>query len=1788
MFTRKGTDDNFDKILNTEDIQLKTILIKKQIDFFKSQKPNFEYDYKNYLILIESFHKSKNYEYNIIWLQTINEIIRLNPDLKKKYFKITMKIVFSHLNEDETDYNDYYKKEKDKINKIRINSIDLFTNRCEDIFSVDNYFHTFNHLKELLLLLIIDIFPNHYSKENNKVLLLISNIFLNINKNKRSKNFLKNNFFSILFNLFIEMLCYLCLYKSFKVIGVKKSSCSSMKEFDNNSENEDDKKMGLNKIEETKNKHLDFINKSKKMFDLYLSLGEKNNFDIIINYQILLKIFIIQCIESQYNKSNCIEWFKEFYNNFKLNKILKIISDILDDEIFDVFKVNENLSDEKNGKKEKKLINPKLKFVNIFFYLEEINAKEINLNNSIYNFINRFNKLRKKLIENKEYIYNGLIILINLLFTEISSKKESKINFQEELVIITLLKCVMKYMTKINVLEMQEVNKNYIDNLLNLIIEIYGPSLNEKIWKELMVGIKYFYSELNKKDEKYAITKLSALLKKMISLKINGIYQFDEKLFYDLLNKVCESKSNNYIIDDYILFSVYFKNKFKSDKSFQNNISFISKYFINLIKENYNLLEIETSFNEFEVIVKRKNEFNLISGKVLALFINYILIYFNVYSKYRNKNIELFLYDNFKYLNFYFSLQKNLQSKYINLVINILNNTTDLDYFQGIISYIISLHSSEIQILKNKELLEKYLHLFEKIIIKLINKLSISSQVCKLNYLFESIYNRLNATINDDINYNFLKNILEVYTHLNITKYGEILIKNKIATKNKTNDIISKYYFSIGKKEYTCILLNDIKNLPKKAYEEWCFINIKQFFSILIEILKKKNIKIEFKEKILNFIELKINDIFFFSKINIEKFIDYVIQLDKNNLKEFIIYSERKEPLLSINNILKNISHFLLYNKSLFYVKNNEETYEKIINYAFDKINYFQRIIRLIINKYNIKIIKNKNSKHFLFMKNLLGIDKENMPNILNLKIDQTDFKFSTKEREKDINFQIFKDEDIKLDEFVYPKNNLKEILNYLKSYFYILEISLNSLEYIHSKNKNMNMNNNINFIKQLERNLNIYFDNNVINDSSEKIEYFNKNNETIPEKIKNKYENICERLFGIFNKFPSIIKYQNNFLYDIYKLFLYCKDFILLCGENYIIKSILILFNISFQEFYQKFFENINNDFKFKCNNGKDFLFQKIESIKINENLSTPKNDSNNNIINMNRKESVQNLQSNSFLENNIKSKRYEKSNSESFISNSNKLYYNGFVSKSVINLKPENDYKDEEHSEKKSSENNFLFGLNSDKNINENQELIESKNEKIRNKIFLIRRILIEFIISSKYSLKIFHIINNIVKENDKNKEEGIILFLLYCKWKIISQQNINRNEGINIFKNKNKTKNYFNQDVYNISIENVNQKKTVAIKSPISSFNYIINNNYKNIQGKDAFKILKKSLIQEKDSEKMEEILSQKLKGKMDSTVKNYNKHSLNNIQYKSTNTLNEIKELEDEYNNLSNSDDKNNKSLKEDENDFLNDDLNNPNLEELISVMHGKTKNNLFKTYENEFPLFSNKFNSIDKNLVYNEMTIYISYIINSLNKSSLFNIYDSLFMKFLKKLTKKENVNNIPYNQIKLNEQKEFIFSDNFNITKYILNSVGKTSDIINSHIYLIYNDSLQNNLKKPESFIRNNLDLFNEYIYLYIFIIPVSDEFWKIEFRLNQKKDDEFSKKLQNMIEKNFLKCYYFSIKNNFGYIIYHLKILFSLLQDLICNVKNCITDKKLKNKLNGIKHEEMIERMHLFKSINL
>ena len=70
---------------------------------------------------------------------------------------------------------------------------------------------------------------------------------------------------------------------------------------------------------------------------MYLNIDVKNNLDLIINYQIFIKIFIIHCLESQYNESYCIEWFQKIYNRFRINKILKIITETFDDEIFNLF-----------------------------------------------------------------------------------------------------------------------------------------------------------------------------------------------------------------------------------------------------------------------------------------------------------------------------------------------------------------------------------------------------------------------------------------------------------------------------------------------------------------------------------------------------------------------------------------------------------------------------------------------------------------------------------------------------------------------------------------------------------------------------------------------------------------------------------------------------------------------------------------------------------------------------------------------------------------------------------------------------------------------------------------------------------------------------------------------------------------------------------------------------------------------------------------------------------------------------------------------------------------------------------------------------------------------------------------------------------------------------------------------------------------------------------------------------------------------------------------------------------
>ena len=1800
MFLKKKIEDQFDKIINLDDAAQKVPLLKKQIEYFKSQKPDFEYEYKDFLKIIEEYQTSNNLEYNLLWLQLINEIARLNQSIRKKYLKSAMNLVFSQKNN-----NIENEENKEEIYKIKINTISAFTKNCEEIFECDTYFQNLNHLKSLLKLLIMDLLPYYYNKENNALLTNISNLFININKNIENQKYLKSNYFSIIFNLLIEILCFQSLYYSFKLLDMKSKNKKNNLNNSNNSmdinnpENIENEKTEINSFMDstTKNNLLDLIKKANSLFNIYLSLNQKNNLNIIVNYQILMKIFLIHCLESIYNERECMEWFNLVINNFKMNKILKMITDSFDDEIFDVFFIKQEENGGEIGNQNSNFggMNSfgsnKLKSINIFFYLSEYRTKEIESSNYYNNFIKKFSGLRNKLSMNKEYINNGLFILINHLLNDILSKNNNNLNFEEEIIIITLIKCVMKYIIKANIVDMLENNKINIDNFVNLLIDRFGTSLSEKIWKELMVLIKYYYFELSK-HKKLGIDQIKIILKKMLRLKINGNYKFDENLFYDMLNKVCDDVSKNNQIKDYVLYSVYIKNKFKNSIYFKKNVFSCTEYFITLIKDKYNSFEVIDNKNHN---LKKHNS----SDEILEILANYLLIYFNTYSKYENKNIELFIYKNFIHLNFYFSLNKNLQSQYIKLIVANLNNTNDINYFQCLISYLISLHSNQGNILSNENT-EDILLLYQKLMIKLIKKLSETSQVEKLKYLFESIFNKLDACISNEIDINLLKNIIEVFRCTNITKYDEILINHKYFKYNKI-DNINEQYLNVGHNYHTCILVGNTAS--KEMNEEWCIVDIKNLFSILLKLLKKDNINIDCKEKIINFIKEKINDIFFFNKLNVEEFINFVIGLDKDNLKDYILFIEKSDIISSINEILIHLSYLMVYHKYLFDIKNYKDIYDKLINYAFDKINYFKKIIRFIIHKYDIKVLKSKNWRNFNFMKGILGSDVDGLPNIDHLKLDANDFKISKKDKEKDPNYQYLINEDIQIGKFVYPKINFSESIKFFKSYFNILEISLNSLSYIYIKNYSIP---NPPFTKQIEdKKINIHFDKNVNayhihQPGIKKITNFQKFN-PISEEIQKKYVNICENIFNIFNKFPVLIKYHGQFLIECYKLFLYAKDFLISCGEKYIIMSILILFNITFPENYNKLYELLNNDFKSKYNDGKDFAFFKIESVQINNNENS--NNLMNSFINNieNRSKRVNSVRKNNFTSMNSMNNINNNFSKKAIEVNDPKMSFNEFHSKSVII----NDKKIEDNLETKISadmidenniQNNDNFNVNY--NIIKNNKNIESQNvlsQSVINSIILIRKLIIEYIIKSKHSLKIYHIMNSIISQNENDEN---YLFLLYCKWKIVNNQNIKRNEDINVFKSKTKVKHYFGGDTQSISIENFYPNKTISIKSPISNSNYMIQNDYQKIVNKNMSKIIMKSIVPETQYNEVEKILnkkheqeSHKFYSSFDKEKFNKNDTNTNTFCYASTPNiaaLKEIKEIENEDKDKDNLDNEKNDNIED--NKYINDEKYTPNLEELISIMHNKTKNNEYRYYSNninDLNNISHIINNIDKSIMYNELEINVMYLIESKDKKH--GIYSTNFIKFLKKLTMQDEEYNFINQNKKQKEQKEYTSTGNFNVTKFILNDFplkNRINTINNYQICLIFNNTLENKTINSDNLIANIDNFIDEKIYLYIFIIPISDEFWKIEFRLNPKKKDEYSDKLKYLLELNFLNCYILSIKNQFEYIIYHLKILFALLQNLMCNLKNEIDDKKLVVKLKGIKHEEILQRMQTFKSI--
>ena len=461
----------------------------------------------------------------------------------------------------------------------------------------------------------------------------------------------------------------------------------------------------------------------------------------------------------------------------------------------------------------------------------------------------------------------------------------------------------------------------------------------------------------------------------------------------------------------------------------------------------------------------------------------------------------------------------------------------------------------------------------------------------------------------------------------------------------------------------------------------------------------------------------------------------------------------------------------------------------------------------------------------------------------------------------------------------------------------------------------------NSSFTKEIEeKKLNIRFDDfkeeyHLHNENSNNLSKYKMQNESLSNDILNNNDDISEQVFNIFNKFPLIIKYNSNFLMDLYKLFMFSKDFFVSCGEKYIIKSLLILFNITFPEYYNNIFTDINKEFKQKYNEGKDFFLDKIESILINENNEQLDKKIDNNI----KAELKRRSTTTGSILNNTISQRNTLDNNDS-----KKYTYNQFHSRSVVITKEKLGIEgiarkgsiDDDSNEKITNDNNIdCFIIKNDKDKDKTEEYEQS----VSSTLLLLRKLIIDYLDKSKNGLKIYNIIRQIIGKNvDRNN-----IFLLLCKWKIINKDNINRNEDINIFKSWRKLKNYFDGNMNNISIENYYPNKTISIKTPISNTNYIINNDYKKIPYRNMNKIIMKSLIPEAQYLEVESILNKKL---LHERQKKINASNKGKFIKKDSNSfcfvnspniaLNEIKESENEdKDNYTGSDNEKNNDEKE---------------------------------------------------------------------------------------------------------------------------------------------------------------------------------------------------------------------------------------------------------------------------------
>ena len=805
MNKNKFRDYTIDIINCKNDDEKKIQLCKNQVEYFRGLENDSDFDFNNFLNLIEKFPKNENIEYKKMWLLLINEIIKFSRSIKEKYVLKALSLIFSQKFIDE--------KDPSIIEDIKIKTISNFTDQC--IKLVDN-----EEINKKILYFLI--FNCYLKSESFEILNLI-------------KNFLQNYDYNLLSNYLIDyILECVTLYTI--------NNYSLLIEMKNLVENEKD-------LCDFNEDNIKKINESIEIIKYYIFTE-----NLIHKNYIITNIFIIILFQINFDENLVTDIIKYFEKNF-LNLFKQNVINILN-ALNNICLINSDHHYYLNS----------YKFF-IYDFFKESHEKEIidDKQNQSYN-------INDKIIKNEQIILNSLLIILKNLLAYIF-----KINDLESEIYLNIVLEKIEYIYR-----EKNFDKNKIITFLEWIIKNLNNYLNEEYKIILYILYDYYSKTNNKKNYEYIINEL-------FHLKINNkIIGYDNEI-NSLIN--LSSIYNNDLINSYQLF-----NLLNSNIKFEKNI--------NPICQN---IFIEYSNNKIE-----NSKIEIYNFKL-----NYILDLFTINSINENKFIENLILDNFMSFFDIFSYFSNLMNHWKNLIIFIMNNTNNEEFFECLIKYVIPL-------INNKE---KNLF-FNNFFLVLIHKLNLTNQIKKIQIVFDSIFNYVN--FNFQTNEIFLTYFINLLNNAYITEYGEIMNKRDTMLNSSIilkNDKLVNNFFSVLDNEF--------------------------IYNFFINKLNDINSSIKFKENIIDLLYNQSESIYFFSNLDISLIIEFIINIDEIN---FIKYLNNSSIIDKCIKLLINLVIFLI----------NDSLYKfKIIEYAIKNITYFNKLCQSNKNEIEKKNNDKKNKIEF-------------------------------------------------------------------------------------------------------------------------------------------------------------------------------------------------------------------------------------------------------------------------------------------------------------------------------------------------------------------------------------------------------------------------------------------------------------------------------------------------------------------------------------------------------------------------------------------------------------------------------------------------------------------------------------------------------------------------------------------------------------------------------------------------------------------------------------------------------